>query len=61
MFSQSFSFLNKVYKENVLEEINNKIINEDELYNYIKYIKETLVIYRDYLEVEDKIKILNDT
>ncbi|WP_297991660.1 hypothetical protein [uncultured Clostridium sp.] len=61
MFSQSFSFLNRVYKENVLEEINNKIINEDELYNYIKYIKETLVIYRDYLEVEDKIKILNDT
>lgn len=61
MFSQSFSFLNKVYKENVLEEINNKIINEDELYNYIKYIKETLFIYRDYLEVEDKIKILNDT
>lgn len=60
MFSQSFSFLNRVYKENVLEEINNKIINEDELYNYIKYIKETLVIYRDYLEVEDKIKILND-
>ena len=61
MFSQSFSFLNRVYKENVLEEINNKIINEDELYNNIKYIKETLVIYRDFFEVEDKIKILNDT
>ena len=34
----------------MLEEINNKIINEDELYNYIKYIVYHIIckIYRIY-------------
>ena len=35
MFLGSFSFVNKVYKGEVLEEINKRIINEEELYNYI--------------------------
>ena len=61
MFSKSFSFINSVYEDKVLYEINNRISNEEELYNYIKYIKETLSIYKDYLEVEDKVEMLSET
>ena len=61
MFSKSFSFINSVYEDKVLYEINNRISNEEELYNYIKYNKETLSIYKDYLEVEDKVEMLSET
>ena len=60
MFSKSFSFVNEVYEDGVLDEINKRIANEDELYNYIKYIKETLSIYKDYLEVESDIEMLSE-
>lgn len=58
-FSNSFSFVKKVFKNEVLEEINNCIINEEELYNYILYIKETLSIYKDYLTLEKKVRDLD--
>ena len=60
MFSKSFSFIKQVYKDEVLDEINNRIVNEEELYNYIKYVKETLSIYKDYLEVENNIEMLSE-
>ena len=58
-FSNSFSFVKKVFKNEVLEEINNCIINEEELYNYILYIKETLSIYKDYLTLEKRVRDLD--
>ena len=61
MFLGSFSFVNKVYKGEVLEEINKRIINEEELYNYIYYIKETLIIYKNYLVLKSNIEMLNET
>lgn len=61
LFSKSFSFLNKVYKEEVLEEINNKIINEEELYNYIYSIKETLTRYKEFLILKGTIESLDKT
>ena len=59
-FSNSFSFVKKVFKNEVLDKINNCIINEEELYNYILYIKETLSIYKDYLTLEKKVKSLDE-
>lgn len=61
MFLASFSFVNKVYKGEVLEEINKRIINEEELYNYIYYLKETLTVYKDYLVLKSNIEMLNET
>lgn len=61
MFFSSFSFINKVYKDEVLEEINKRITNEEELYNYIYYIKETLSVYKDYLALKSDIEMLNET
>ncbi|WP_195987951.1 hypothetical protein [Clostridium sp. D53t1_180928_C8] len=60
LFSNSFSFVKKVFKNEVLDKINNCIINEEELYNYILYIKETLSIYKDYLTLEKKVKRLDE-
>lgn len=60
MFSNSFSFIKKVFKDEVLESIDKCIVNEEELYNYILYIKETLFIYKEYLVVKDKIESLSD-
>ena len=60
MFSRSFSFVNKVYEDEVLGEINKRIANEEDLYNYIKDIKETLSIYKDYLELENSIEMLSE-
>ena len=61
MFFGSFSFINKVYKDEVLEEINKNITNQEELYNYIYYIKETLSVYKDYLLLKSNIEMLNET
>ena len=61
MFLESFSFVNKVYKGEVLEEINKRITNQEELYNYIYYIKETLSVYKDYLVLKSNIKMLSKT
>lgn len=61
MFLESFSFVSKVYKDEVLEEINKRITNQEELYNYIYYIKETLCIYKDYLILKSNIEMLSET
>ena len=61
MFLDSFSFVNKVYKGEVLEEINKRITNQEELYNYIYYIKETLSVYKDYLVLKSNIEMLSKT
>ena len=61
IFFNSFSFVNKVYKDEVLEEINNRITNQEELYNYIYYIKETLSVYKDYLVLKSDIEMLSET
>lgn len=60
LFSNSFGFIKKVFKNEVLDEINNRITNEDDLYNYISYLKETLSSYEEYLVVSSKIEMLND-
>lgn len=60
LFSNSFGFIKKVFKNEVLDEINNRITNEDDLYNYISYLKETLSSYEEYLVVASKIEMLND-
>lgn len=60
MFVNSFSFIKKVYKDEVLDSINNCITSDDELYNYIKYIKETLVIYKEYLVIREEIELLDN-
>ena len=60
MFSNSFGFIKKVFKNEVLDEINNRITNEEDLYNYISYLKETLSSYEEYLVVASKIEMLND-
>lgn len=59
-FSNSFGFIKKVFKNEVLDEINNRITNEEDLYNYISYLKETLSSYEEYLVVASKIEMLND-
>ncbi len=61
IFFNSFSFVNKVYKDEVLEEINKCITNQEELYNYIYYIKETLSVYKDYLVLKSNIEMLSET
>lgn len=61
IFFNSFSFVNKVYKDEVLEEINKRITNQEELYNYIYYIKETLSVYKDYLVLKSNIEMLSET
>ena len=38
LFSNSFGFIKKVFQNEVLDEINNRITNEDDLYNYISYL-----------------------
>ena len=58
LFSNSFGFIKKVFKN--LDEINNRITNEEDLYNYISYLKETLSSYEEYLVVASKIEMLND-
>ena len=60
LFSNSFEFIKKVFKNEVLDEINNRITNEEDLYNYISYLKETLSSYEEYLVVASKIEMLND-
>ena len=60
LFSNSFGFIKKVFKNEVLDEINNRITNEEDLYNYMSYLKETLSSYEEYLVVASKIKMLND-
>ena len=60
LFSNSFGFIKKVLQNEVLDEINNRITNEEDLYNYISYLKETLSSYEEYLVVASKIKMLND-
>ena len=60
MFSNSFGFIKKVFKNEVLDEINNRITNEEDLYNYMSYLKETLSSYEEYLVVASKIEMLND-
>ena len=60
LFSNSFGFIKKVFKNEVLDEINNRITNEEDLYNYISYLKETLSSYEEYLVVSSKIEVLND-
>ena len=60
LFSNSFGFIKKVFKNEVLDEINNRITNEEGLYNYISYLKETLSSYEEYLVVSSKIEMLND-
>lgn len=60
LFSNSFGFIKKVFKNEVLDEINNRITNEDDLYNYISYLKEILSSYEEYLVVASKIEMLND-
>ena len=60
LFSNSFGFIKKVFKNEVLDEINNRITNEEDLYNYISYLKETLSTYEEYLVVASKIEMLND-
>lgn len=60
LFSNSFGFIKKVFKNKVLDEINNRITNEEDLYNYISYLKETLSSYEEYLVVASKIEMLND-
>lgn len=60
LFSNSFGFIKKVFKNEVLDEINNSITNEEDLYNYISYLKETLSSYEEYLVVASKIEMLND-
>lgn len=59
MFVNSFSFIKKVCKEEVLDNINKFITSDEELYNYIKYIKETLVIYREYLIIKKQLEMLD--
>ena len=60
LFSNSFGFIKKVFKNEVLDEINNRITNEEDLYNYMSYLKETLSSYEEYLVLASKIKMLND-
>lgn len=60
LFSNSFGFIKKVFKNEVLDEINNRITNEEDLYNYMSYLKETLSSYEEYLVVASKIEMLND-
>lgn len=60
LFSNSFGFIKKVFQNEVLDEINNRITNEDDLYNYISYLKEILSSYEEYLVVASKIEMLND-
>lgn len=60
LFSNSFGFIKKVFKNEVLDEINNRITNEEYLYNYMSYLKETLSSYEEYLVVASKIEMLND-
>ena len=60
LFSNSFGFIKKVFKNEVLDEINNRITNAEDLYNYISYLKETLSSYEEYLVVASKIEMLND-
>ena len=60
LFSNSFGFIKKVFKNEVLDEINNRITNEEDLYNYMSYLKERLSSYEEYLVVASKIEMLND-
>ena len=60
LFSNSFGFIKKVFKNEVLDEINNRITNEEDLYNYMSYLKETLSSYEEDLVVASKIEMLND-
>ena len=60
LFSNSFGFIKKVFQNEVLDEINNRITNEEDLYNYMSYLKETLSSYEEYLVVASKIEMLND-
>lgn len=60
LFSNSFGFIKKVFKNEVLDEINNSITNEEDLYNYMSYLKQTLSSYEEYLVVASKIEMLND-
>lgn len=61
MFFNSFSFVKKVYKDEVIDEINKFIINQDELYKYIHYIKETLTLYKDYLTLKNNVENISKT
>ena len=60
LFSNSFGFIKKVFKNEVLDEINNRITHEEDLYNYMSYLKEILSSYEEYLVVASKIEMLND-
>ena len=60
LFSNSFGFIKKVFQNEVLDEINNRITNEEDLYNYMSYLKETLSSYEEYFVVASKIEMLND-
>lgn len=59
LFLNSFGFIKKVFKNEVLDEIKNKITNEEELYNYISYLKNILSSYEEYLIISNKIELLN--
>lgn len=59
IFVNSFCFVKKVCKDEVLDSINKFIINDEDLYNYIKYIKETLVIYSEYLVIKKELEVLD--
>lgn len=59
LFSTSFTFLNKVFTDNVVKKLDSLITNEDELYNFILNIKNTLVTYNNYLTIESTIKSLD--
>ena len=59
MFLNSFCFVKKVCKDEVLDNINKFIMSDDELYNYIKYIKETLLVYNEYLVIKKELEKLD--
>lgn len=60
LFSSSFKFLTKVFKEKVLDEIDDNVSNEDNLYECILNLKETLTTYEEFLSLENKVKSLSD-
>ena len=60
LFSSSFKSLTKVFKEKVLDEIDDNVSNEDNLYECILNLKETLTTYEEFLSLENKVKSLSD-
>lgn len=59
IFLNSFSFINPVLKENIIENMKEYIYDEGDIYAYLKKIRDNLVLYKEFLEIKKNISSLS--